>query len=132
MNFSINSVKYLFGLYRLDIKKDSCFNNKVMEKEQRKKFSCPKCGARFPVLSMFTLKDHVVCRKCKSKMKPKKQVITFQGGFFSGLIVINGTIYILFYYGYDYWSLIYAALVGIIGLIIVCVITYIKTEFVEY
>jgi predicted RNA-binding Zn-ribbon protein involved in translation (DUF1610 family) len=103
-----------------------------MEKERQKMFSCPKCGTRFPVTNMFTLKDHMVCKKCKCKSKPKKQVVTFQWGFCLGFTIVLSTYHILFYNGYDYWSLIFAAIAGIIALIIVCIITYIKTEFEEY
>jgi predicted RNA-binding Zn-ribbon protein involved in translation (DUF1610 family) len=103
-----------------------------MEKERQKIFSCPKCGTRVPVTNMFTLKNLVVCKKCKSKIKPKKQVISDWGGPCLGTVIVFSTYNILFYNGYGYWSLIFTALVGIITLIIVGVITYIKTEFEEY
>jgi predicted RNA-binding Zn-ribbon protein involved in translation (DUF1610 family) len=107
-------------------------DKRIMKQERRKRFSCPICGTRFPVKSLFTLKDHLVCRKCERKIKPKKQVITFQWGVFMGSVCVIPTGYISLYFGYGNWSIIHAAVVGITGLIIVCAITYIKSEFEEY
>jgi DNA-directed RNA polymerase subunit RPC12/RpoP len=108
------------------------WNNSYDKYMNTKKFSCIECNARLPLRDLFTLKPYLVCRSCGCKLKVKKQMKLNLWCVALGVLPLNLTYNILFYLGYDYWSLIFGFLAGIISYVVACTIFYNKTRFEKH
>lgn len=98
---------------------------------KRKIFACPICGNRFPWYKLFILKSFLICDSCQSKIRVKKEAVTFNQGFFIGLVAFYVPFLISLYY--KGCSFINSILIGIFFFlpvfITICIYTYIKSEF---